>query len=302
MAPLTILLDKDMCGVFQGLDGSSSLDKNQIISLKYDRRSNGPVVVDTITLETVTNRVVSKDPTKFVHISFASLFQNDLHEIDNARRAETERRVQAVLEEGVIFQSESHPEVRKKYLFCGHSNSQLKSRSCFLYAADSHEEVEDLINSYGNFASIPYVEKRAKRIGLLFSNSNVTCELDPSETRDILDVERGGHIFTDGCGLISESFARKLVGDHKKKLNPPELFQNHSSVYIPSVFQIRYKGYKGILVVAKDEEILRLVNEMQKPGFLSQTFSWLKMKLFTQTGQEKWKNTIKVLFRQSMKK
>ncbi len=130
----------------------------------------------------------------------------------------------------------------------------------------------------------------------------MTCQLDRSETRDILDVERGGHVFTDGCGLISKSFARKLVGDHKKKLNPPEIFQNYSSVYVPSVFQIRYKGYKGILVVAKDEEILRLVNEMQNPGFLSRTFSWIKMKFFTQSGQEKCKNTIKVLFRHSMKK
>jgi hypothetical protein len=57
-----------------------------------------------------------------------------------------------------------------KYHFFGHSNSQLKSRSCFLYAA-SKDEIFAKINTMGDLSKLKSVGKKAKRIGLLFSSA-----------------------------------------------------------------------------------------------------------------------------------
>ncbi|KIX05706.1 uncharacterized protein Z518_03678 [Rhinocladiella mackenziei CBS 650.93] len=126
------------------------------------------------------------------------------------------------------------------YSFYGHSNSQLKSRSCYLLAG-SKEEVRGKVDALGDFAKIKSVAKKAKRIGLLFSTADIVQEVPISRCRDIDDIERDGFIFTDGCGLISKDFARSLAS---KK---PIVFRDRR--YHPSVLQIRYLGYKGVVSV-----------------------------------------------------
>ncbi|KAH9925901.1 RNA-dependent RNA polymerase [Epithele typhae] len=127
-----------------------------------------------------------------------------------------------------------------EYRFYGHSNSQLRSSSCFLRAGTDNE-LERRINSYGEFSKIKNVAKCAKRIGLLFSKSELDWNLDPSVTEDIDDIIVDGENFSDGCGLIGPNFARQL--SRKKRV----LF--HGKPYTPCVFQIRYKGYKGVLML-----------------------------------------------------
>ncbi|KAJ4044408.1 hypothetical protein NW756_004742 [Fusarium oxysporum] len=63
------------------------------------------------------------------------------------------------------------------YNFHGHSNTQLKSRSCFLMAA-TREEISRQIESMGDFTKMKTVGKKAKQIGLLFSWSK-TAMIDP---------------------------------------------------------------------------------------------------------------------------
>ena len=126
------------------------------------------------------------------------------------------------------------------YHFFGHSNSQLKSRSCFLYAA-SEAEISRKIESMGDFSKLKSVGKKAKRIGLLFSSADMGVVLPPDRCEDIEDVERGDYNFTDGCGLISKHLAKKLV--QRCKI----VYRNKR--YLPSVFQIRYRGYKGVLTL-----------------------------------------------------
>ena len=125
------------------------------------------------------------------------------------------------------------------YNFYGHSNSQLKSRACFLYAA-SKEVIAQKVENLGNFNKMKSVAKKAKRIGLLFSAAEIACELLPELCEDIPDVTSRDYNFTDGCGLISERFAKMLV----RKIDIR--FRNQR--YVPSVFQIRYRGYKGVLM------------------------------------------------------
>jgi hypothetical protein len=127
-----------------------------------------------------------------------------------------------------------------QYHFFGHSNSQLKSRSCFLYAG-SKEEISTKIEAMGDLSKLKSVGKKAKRIGLLFSSAEMALRLPPERCEDIEDVKRDDYIFTDGCGLISPQLARQLA--QRRKI----IFRNRR--YLPSVFQIRYRGYKGVLTL-----------------------------------------------------
>jgi hypothetical protein len=126
------------------------------------------------------------------------------------------------------------------YHFFGHSNSQLKSRSCFLYAA-SREEISAKIEAMGDLSKLKSVGKKAKRIGLLFSSAEVSLSLPPDRCQDIDDVATKDYIFTDGCGLISTQLARHLA--QKRNI----VFRDRR--YLPSVYQIRYRGYKGVLTL-----------------------------------------------------
>jgi hypothetical protein len=127
-----------------------------------------------------------------------------------------------------------------KYHFYGHSNSQLKSRSCFLYAA-SKEEISANIEAMGDLSKLKSVGKKAKRIGLLFSSAEMALALPPERCEDIEDAKRDDYIFTDGCGLISLQLARQLA--QRRNI----LYRDKR--YLPSVFQIRYRGYKGVLTL-----------------------------------------------------
>lgn len=80
----------------------------------------------------------------------------------------------------------------------------------------------------------------AKRIGLLFSEASSDWTLDPQIVADVPDLVSGdGEVFSDGCGLISKRMAVQLA--KAKKI----IFKG--ARYTPAVFQIRYRGYKGVL-------------------------------------------------------
>ncbi|KAL6698127.1 RNA dependent RNA polymerase domain-containing protein [Trichoderma pleuroticola] len=85
------------------------------------------------------------------------------------------------------------------------------------------------------------VAKKAKRIGLLFSVARAAMQVDPKKVEDIPDIEVGDFIFTDGCGLIAPGLASQL--SRRIKIS----FRNMR--YTPSVFQIRYRGYKGVVTL-----------------------------------------------------
>ncbi|KAL8657463.1 MAG: hypothetical protein Q9226_001892 [Calogaya cf. arnoldii] len=126
------------------------------------------------------------------------------------------------------------------YHWYGHSNSQLKSKSCFLLAG-TPEGVAQHLESLADFPK-KSVAKSSKRVGLLFSAAKFAANLDSGRYEDISDVRKDDYIFTDGCGLICTKFAKLLV--QKTDIR----FRNQR--YTPSVFQIRYKGYKGVLTLS----------------------------------------------------
>ena len=209
------------------------------------------------------NRAMPKDlADRFMSISFADFrlrYRSDNHTVDGeavsesafATSRESTDYVVRLLETGLIINGVT-------YHFYGHSNSQLKSRTCVLFAA-SKDEISNKIDGMGGFDKMKTVAKKAKRIGLLFSVAETSCGLEEECYEDIPDIISKDYNFTDGCGLIAGQFAKQLV----KKMDIK--FRNQR--YIPSVFQIRYRGYKGVLMIdptMKGKTKVKFRNSMRK--------------------------------------
>ncbi|KAG8830443.1 hypothetical protein FRC18_008083 [Serendipita sp. 400] len=199
-------------GIYYGLHLSFTPEK---ITLSLDQFSS--------------NRVLqTDDQTLFIAASFAGLRFKDVSSKVNIEY------IKRFLKAGLVLNG-------KNYWFYGHSNSQLRSRSCFLRQSATEEDMHARIMSLGDFGSIKSAAKLAKRIGLLFSSATLDWTLEPTYTRDIPDIEVDDTLFSDGCGLISQYLAQ-LVARQKQII-----FRQRR--YTPTVFQIRYKGYKGVLML-----------------------------------------------------
>ena len=149
----------------------------------------------------------------------------------------------------------------EEYQFFGCSSSGLKERKCYLLRGNV-ERVESVLKECGDFDKIKKVSNRHKRIGLLFSAA-VKTRVIPGNVENIEDIEMGGHNFTDGCGNISLDLAKRLAEDSNGTVISP-------GDGIPSVFQIRFQGSKGVVI--KDPSLandtIQLRDSMRKfsPG------------------------------------
>ncbi|CCO32890.1 RNA-dependent RNA polymerase 2 Short=AtRDRP2 [Rhizoctonia solani AG-1 IB] len=176
-----------------------------------------------------SNRVLHQDDSnQYILASFAALRFKDNPPSVAANY------IQRVLAKGLFLNGQ-------QYRFYHHSNSQLRSRSCWLRAANTDEELDRRIETLCDVSKINNIAKRAKRIGLLFSGAEIDWDLKPIFTKDIPDITIGEELFSDGCGLISMKFMMLLA--KKKRII------HRGRRYTPSVIQIRYRGYKGVLAI-----------------------------------------------------
>ena len=133
----------------------------------------------------------------------------------------------------------------KKYEFLAFSSSQLRERSFWMFASTGDVTPASIREWMGNFLSIRNVAQCAARMGQCFSSSTPTLEVPSRELELIEDVERVDentyYCFSDGIGKISEDFA-KQVG---RKCG----LRRMGVSMVPSAFQIRYGGYKGVVAV-----------------------------------------------------
>lgn len=153
-----------------------------------------------------------------------------------------------VLEKGILCQKQT-------YFFLGHSDEQLKKKSCYLMRANN-EEIHELFAKFGDFLEEKHLGKRARKIGMLFSTLTKTVPLAATEYKVQPDVKRGffrSYTFTDGCGFMSPGFSSEV--QRILKLD-----------YQPSAVQIRYRGIEGMLVVKEDLVEVKLLfhTSMQK--------------------------------------
>ncbi|KAL6583859.1 RNA-dependent RNA polymerase 2 [Orobanche minor] len=149
-------------------------------------------------------------------------------------RTDIYRRILSVLQDGIIIGD-------KKFEFLAFSASQLRSNSVWMFASNDYMKADDIRNWMGCFNKIRSISKCAARMGQLFSSSVQTLEVHPRDVDRIPDIEIVSddgvkYCFSDGVGKISYTFAKDIV----RKLG---------LTHIPSAFQIRYGGYKGVIVV-----------------------------------------------------
>jgi hypothetical protein len=100
--------------------------------------------------------------------------------------------------------------------------------------------------SQGDFSRIIHQPARlAARWSQAFSTTDPTVTLDPSEIGQMADrISANGSIFTDGCGTISCELARVAWTTLRSQKG-----QVSGSKHVPSCFQIRLGGTKGVVVV-----------------------------------------------------
>ncbi|KAL7139043.1 hypothetical protein ABFS83_09G024200 [Erythranthe nasuta] len=148
-------------------------------------------------------------------------------------RTDIYRRILSILRDGIVIGD-------KKFEFLAFSASQLRSNSVWMFASNETLKADNIREWMGSFTKIRSIAKCAARMGQLFSSSVQTLTVQPRDVALIPDIEVTTdyvkYCFSDGIGKMSYAFAREVV----KKLGLS---------YMPSAFQIRYGGYKGVVVV-----------------------------------------------------
>ncbi|KAJ3402605.1 hypothetical protein CcCBS67573_g09376 [Chytriomyces confervae] len=145
----------------------------------------------------------------------------------------------------------------RKFKFLAFSNSSLKEgRFLFFHEPedDTSITVESIRTWMGDFSAIRTPARYAARMGQALTATTPTVDIDDSQVKmHHPDVKRNGYTFSDGVGTVSKDLARVIwdslrVGRRAlSALPPPDVDENESNV--PSAFQIRFGGAKGMVSV-----------------------------------------------------
>lgn len=166
----------------------------------------------------------------------------------------------------------------KFYHFLGHSDSQLREKTCYLMNASRHR-IRKHLEKFGDFEEIKDPRLRAKKIGLFFSSFQQSVELGEGTYTVLKDIKRGifeRHTFTDGCGFMSQQFVSKIA-NQLSEVNYPE----------PSAVLVRFQGFEGMLVLKE-----KLTNGPALRDVCTNTYGF----------REGGRNDYQVQFHESMKK
>jgi len=114
------------------------------------------------------------------------------------------------------------------------SSSQLRDHSCWFFASTKDLAASEIRGWMGDFSSIHNIAKYAARMGQCFSSTRDIQKLPVNNLVEIPDVINNGYTFSDGIGKLSFLLAGKIANELELKI-------------IPSAFQFRLAGYKGML-------------------------------------------------------
>uniref|UniRef100_A0A0N5BKB4 RNA-dependent RNA polymerase n=1 Tax=Strongyloides papillosus TaxID=174720 RepID=A0A0N5BKB4_STREA len=139
-----------------------------------------------------------------------------------------------------------------KYNFLGWSNSQMRDHGAYFFkdteivnsvtGESKLYTITDIRKWMGDFTKCSSLPKMMARMGQCFTQTQPAICLKESDYIIIDDVYGGYNndgsrfCFSDGCGILSTKMAGALAAILKLD-------------HVPSVFQIRFKGFKGILSV-----------------------------------------------------
>jgi len=133
------------------------------------------------------------------------------------------------------------------FRFCGEdfayvasSNSQAREGHGWFVKRSPKLPHPRVVRSWiGELEKITPISKFVARMGLAFTSTRPSIDLN--EFSVIPDIQRNGHLFTDGAGQISVDLAEEVT----KSLGLP---------MCPTAFQIRFQGCKGVLSVSPNHK------------------------------------------------
>ena len=192
--------------------------------------------VNTPTVET-NNRVLRKyadSKDRFLRVQFTDeLPEGRINpSVDAKKNDELYTRVYRALVNGIRI-GDLH------YQLLAFGNSQFRENGAYFFAPTDHLSCDDIRNWMGDFSAIKNVAKYAARLGQCFSTTRLILGVTTPHVVRIDDVNRNGYCFTDGVGRMSEFWA--------------SMISNHLRLdVVPSAFQFRMGGCKGVLAVSSD--------------------------------------------------
>ncbi|XP_067127718.1 uncharacterized protein [Centruroides vittatus] len=132
----------------------------------------------------------------------------------------------------------------RHYKLLAWSNSQIRDHGVWMYAKDDKgHDAEYIRNSMGDFSGNKTVAKYMARLGQCFSQTEDIRNIPPDAIKTVDDIEGGlnpdtdkPYCFSDGVGRMSVRLAKDVSKMLKLK-------------NVPCAYQIRFAGYKGMLVM-----------------------------------------------------
>lgn len=202
-------------------------------------------------------KIKTRIATKKNSIDYEACYEKKelLHQRKKKLHEEFSVCMERFLERGVRVVNFYKEHVNGLYHFAGHSNSQLRNTSCYLIKATPEEIYRTLI-TIGKFDLFSDLIKLVKRIGLLFTTvkSPVLLFRNDWEVENDIESPDKRYCFTDGCGRISTALMRVIMTEMG--------FSSHERTI--SAVQIRFKGFKGMLVHDPKVEKIKFTRSMQK--------------------------------------
>ncbi|CAF2744395.1 unnamed protein product [Rotaria sp. Silwood2] len=203
---------------------------------------------------------------RFLRVAFRDEDYRALHNY-NDNMAKMYERIKKILKNGINI-------CDRNYQFLAFSSSQLREHSCWMFASPDDRTTVDTIREWiGDFRNVHPVAKLAARQS--FSTSMKGIQLENHRINEIPDEKRctidanGSHeyCFTDGIGIISLPFAKRLA----KAMKLPE------QVY-PCAFQVRCGGYKEALEGGYLDacDALKKLNNFDENGYHRFLITYLK--------------------------
>jgi RNA-dependent RNA polymerase len=127
----------------------------------------------------------------------------------------------------------------RHFEFLAFGNSQFREHGAYFFSPTDHTTCDQIRTWMGDVTHIKVVAKYAARLGQCFSTTRALTDSPISQSVDeIEDITRNNWCFTDGVGKISPRLAKYV-------LKPLRL----AMTIVPSAFQFRLGGSKGLLVV-----------------------------------------------------
>ncbi|KAF5665654.1 RNA-dependent RNA polymerase SAD-1 [Fusarium heterosporum] len=182
----------------------------------------------------VSNRVMRKYKhieNRFLRIQFTEELEKGKIALNKDQNDEIYKRVLRTMYKGIRIGD-------RHYEFLAFGNSQLRVNGAYFFCPMERTTCDDIRRWMGQFSHIKVVAKYAARLGQCLSTTREFRGVSSPETRQIPDIERNGHCFTDGVGKISSFLAQLIVEDVAL-----DIFAK------PTAFQFRMGGCKGVLAV-----------------------------------------------------